>query len=119
MMSRAVSACRFAADEKGIEIKIRQLRVVVEHFFEVRHEPLGVHGIARKAAAELVVNAAGGHALAGVQHHAQGFGIALLTACERSKGLAGLGKFGGVAETAVARVVGVFEDGGGVGENGG
>ena len=54
-----------------VEVKLRELRVVVEHLLEVRHKPAGVHGIARETAAELVVNAAGGHALARVQSHAR------------------------------------------------
>ena len=71
-----VGVAGFAADQVGIEVELRQLRVVVEHLLEVRHEPFGIHGVAGEAAAELVVNAARGHAVAGVQHHAHGFVVA-------------------------------------------
>ena len=38
--------------------KFEKLRIVVEHLFEVRHEPALIHGISRKPAAEVVVDAA-------------------------------------------------------------
>ena len=47
---------RVAADEIRVEVELQQLRVVVQHFFEMRHEPLGVDGITRKPAAQLIVN---------------------------------------------------------------
>ena len=69
-MSRAdVRMTRVAADEIGVEIKLHQLRVVVEHFFEMRHEPFGIHGVTRETAAELIMDAARRHLLAGVQNH--------------------------------------------------
>src|SRR5208282_5877758 len=55
-----------------VEVKLRKLRVVVEHLLKVRHEPSGIHGVAREAAAKLVVDAAGGHAFAGVQNYPRG-----------------------------------------------
>ena len=55
-----------AADEKGVEVKLRELRIVIEHLLEMRHEPLGVHGVAREAAAKLVVNSPSIHAVASV-----------------------------------------------------
>ncbi len=38
--------------------KFEELCIVVEHFFEMRHEPALVDRIARKAAAEMIVNSA-------------------------------------------------------------
>ena len=64
---------RVAADEVGIQIELRELRVVVEHFLEVRHEPVRVHGVTREAAAELIVDAARRHLVASMQNHPRGF----------------------------------------------
>src|SRR6185369_9106154 len=50
-----------ASDRIGSEIAGDQERVVVEHLFEMRHEPALVDRIAMKTAAELIVNAAAGH----------------------------------------------------------
>ena len=84
--------------------------LVVEHLLEVRHEPPGVHRVTRKPAAQLVVNAAGRHAVAGVQHHARGF-IVLKTfrAAQQQRWQAGLRKFGSATKTPVARVIGGLE----------
>ena len=38
--------------------KLEELRIVVEHFLEVRHQPALVDRVAREAAAEMVVDAA-------------------------------------------------------------
>ena len=85
-----------------VEIKLRELRVVVEHLLEMRHEPFGVHGIAREAAAELVVNAAGGHALAGVQNHPHGLVVVkAFRAAQQERRNARLRKFRRAAEAAV------------------
>jgi hypothetical protein len=46
-------------------------RVVVQHLLEVRHEPLGVHAVAGKAAAHLIVQPAAGHLPVRVLHHLQ------------------------------------------------
>jgi hypothetical protein len=47
---------------------VDQRRVVVEHLFEVRDEPLVVHRIAREAAAQMVVDAALAHLGERVRH---------------------------------------------------
>ena len=92
-------------NQVGIEIELRELRLVVEHLLEMRHEPFGVHRVTREPAAQLVVNAAGGHAVAGVQHHARGFLVVkTFRAAQQQRWQAGLRKFGRAAETAVARV---------------
>lgn len=59
------------AGQVCFEVKLDELGVVVEHFFEVRDQPGGVDGIACEAAAEVIVDSAGVHALAGFDHHAQ------------------------------------------------
>ena len=53
----------------GREVRAREQRVVVEHLLEVRHEPDRVDRVAVEAAAELVVDAAVGHALERAQRH--------------------------------------------------
>ena len=59
---------RIAADQAGIEIKIDQLGIVIEHFLEVRDEPFFIHRVAGEAAAQLVIHAAGRHPAAGEEH---------------------------------------------------
>ena len=51
------------------EVRAREQRVVVEHLLEVRHEPDRVDRVAVEAAAELVVDAAVGHAPQRAQRH--------------------------------------------------
>ena len=45
---------------------------IIEHFFEVRHVPFGIDGVAVEAAAEVIVHAARGHFAQGVDGHAAG-----------------------------------------------
>ena len=44
-----------------LKITDRELRLVVEHFLEVRHEPFRIHRVAVEAAAHVVVQATLGH----------------------------------------------------------
>ena len=61
-MSRAIAfEFRFARDLKSVEIGDRQLRLVVEHFFEMRHVPEGIDRVAMKPAAEMIVHSARRH----------------------------------------------------------
>ena len=107
---RHVGETRLAADEIRVEVEIEQLRVVVEHFFKVRHPPFGIHRVTGETAAELIVDATGGHAVTGVQDHARGFVVLEpLGVTQQKRGLARLGKLGGAAETAVLRVVGFLK----------
>ena len=50
-------------------VNIKKLSVVVQHLFEMWHDPLAVHRIAREAATELVVHAPKGHSRACGLHH--------------------------------------------------
>ena len=50
-----------AGEQPAVEVQADQQRVVVEHLLEVRHQPHAVDGVAGEAAAEVVVDAAGGH----------------------------------------------------------
>ena len=71
-----VSVLFLAADEVGVEVEVEQLRVVVEHFLKVRHEPFLINRVPRETAADLVVHAAGCHLVARVQHHADAILVA-------------------------------------------
>ena len=52
---------RIARDLECVEIGARKLRLVVEHFFEVRDVPETVNRVAVETAAEMVVHSAVGH----------------------------------------------------------
>jgi len=58
-----------------MDVHPRELRVVVQHLLEVRHEPFGVSRIAVEAAAQLVVDAAVGHCVQGPARHGQGAAV--------------------------------------------
>ena len=65
---------RLAGHLEGLEIEPGQLSVVVEHFLEMRHEPVGIDRVAVEAAADLVVQATLCHAPAGEEHRVQQVG---------------------------------------------
>ncbi len=52
---------RIAGQPIRAGVNARELRVVVQHLLEVRYMPARVRGVARKAAADMVVDAASGH----------------------------------------------------------
>src|SRR5438067_11328041 len=52
---------RLAADLKCFEISSCELGLVVEHFLEMRHVPVGVDRIPMEAATEMIVDSAGRH----------------------------------------------------------
>ena len=104
-----------AAHQAGVEIQLRQLRVVIEHLLEMRHQPFRIHRVAGEAAAQVIVDAARRHAVAGVQHHADGVRVAEARGvAQQELRLAGLGELGRAAEPAVLRVVALLEEGAGV-----
>ena len=73
-MSRAdIGVLPVARDLEGFEVGDGELRLVVQHLLEVRHEPVLVHRVAMEAAAELIVHAALGHLAQGEQHHVERF----------------------------------------------
>ncbi len=85
--------------------KFEELGVVVEHLFEVGHQPALIHRVSREAAAEMVVDATLAHAIGGVEHGGAQF-VATAPAPGPPQELEGhgLGKLGGVAEAAMGRV---------------
>ena len=62
-LARALREQQVAAAPEGQRQQLQQLRVVVQHLLEMRHQPALVDRIAREAAAEMVVDAALAHAL--------------------------------------------------------
>src|SRR5580704_4561450 len=54
----ALAIERLAVALIGDRQEFEKLRIVVEHLFEMRREPTLVHRVARKAAAEMIVDAA-------------------------------------------------------------
>ena len=57
-----------------LEIIQGDLGLIVEHFLEMRHEPLLVDRVPVEAAAQMVVQPALGHFLQGVPRHLHGVG---------------------------------------------
>jgi hypothetical protein len=62
---------RFARDLESVEICDRELRLVVEHFFEMWHVPQGIDRVAMEATSEMIVNSARRHFAQRVQIHRQ------------------------------------------------
>ena len=86
----------------GVQVQAGQQGVVVQHLFKVRHQPVAIGGIAVKAAANLVVDAAVRHLVQGQFHHFQGAGVeAVAVVAQQELRRHRLGELGGAAETAV------------------
>ena len=62
-LARALAEKLLAAALIGQRQQLQELCVVVKHLLEMRHQPALVHRVARKAAAEVIVNAALTHAI--------------------------------------------------------
>ena len=58
---RALAEERLAGADIGEREQFEKLRIVVEHLLEMRHQPALIDGIAREAAAEMIVDAAFAH----------------------------------------------------------
>ena len=56
-----LEVARLAGELPGVEVRADEQRVVVEHLLEVGDQPLPVDRVAGEAAADVVVDAAGGH----------------------------------------------------------
>ena len=73
-MSRAdIGVLPVARDLECFQVGDGELRLVVEHLLEMRHEPALVHRVAMEAAAELIVHAALGHLAQREQRHVERF----------------------------------------------
>ena len=98
----------FAGQCPGVGIQVQQRAVVVEHFFEVRDEPLLVDGVATESAAELIDHAARRHLAQGEQRHLARLRIAAsLRLPQQEEQLAGARKLGRAREAAPHRVEGL------------
>ena len=83
-----------------------QLGVVVEHLLEVRHQPVGVGRVAVEAAAQLVVDAAGGHRVERPAGHRRAAASSPVAACRRSRNsiVIGCGNLGAPPQPPLRRV---------------
>ena len=66
-----LSVASVARELPSVGVRPCQQRVVVEHLFEVRHQPMLVGRITGEAATKLVVDAAGGHRVEAPPGHRQ------------------------------------------------
>src|ERR1700683_4142727 len=76
---RALPVKRFLKMPMRDGEEFEQLRIVVKHFLEMRHQPAFVHRVAGKAAAEMIIDAAFADM---VQRHIDGGEIARLPAAQ-------------------------------------
>ena len=60
------------SDLEGVEVGASELGLIVEHFFEVGDVPEAVDGIAVEAAAQMIMDATGGHLAEGKNGHGSG-----------------------------------------------
>ncbi len=71
---------RIRGRERRLRRDREQLAVVVQHLLEVRDHPVGVDRIPAEAAAELIVDAALGHAREGERRHVERLEVGLIVA---------------------------------------
>ncbi len=89
-----------------VGVRAAEQGVVVQHLLEVRHDPLAVDGVAGEAAAELVVDAAARHPLAGLGGHLEGaLGAGAGVVPQQELDDHGRRELGRAAEAAVRRVI--------------
>ena len=92
-------------DLVALQVGLREQGVVVEHLFEVGDQPALIRGVAGKAAADLVIHPALGHAIQGLGRHGQGCSVAgPAVVSEEKRDLRGRGKLGRGPESPVRRV---------------
>src|SRR6266446_9486912 len=108
-VARGRGKLRIARDLKTIEISAGQLRLIVKHFLEMRHVPVGVDRIPVKSATEMIVYSTSRHLSQCQQDHFQGvlpgirIPIARVEARQKIKRDRAR-KFWGATETAFLRV---------------
>ena len=79
-----------AGGDRGLRVERQQRAVVVQHLLEVRDRPVAVDRVAAEAAAELVVDAALGHALQRERRHVERLRSGSVPPRSRASGAAGL-----------------------------
>jgi len=106
---------RLAGDLPGVQIDARQLGVIVKHLFEMRHAPVGIGGVAGKAAAHHIVHTAARHAVQRVEGRFERIAVdfdADKMRVEKSRGISVLERFVRHDVTPVAgRITDAEEDG--------
>ena len=103
--ARGCGVLRVAGDLERFQVGDGELRLVVEHLLEVRHEPALVHRVAMEAAAELIVHAALGHLAQREQRHVERFLVLGARVVAQQEVVdRGARKLGRAAEAAQARV---------------
>ena len=100
-----------AGDHPTVQVGAGEERLVVEHLLEVRHEPVRVDRVAVEAAADLVVDAAGGHRVERAGDHLQHLGRAgsVPAEVEQQRDRHRLGELGRATEAAEPAVELVLE----------
>ena len=101
---------RVAQNLERVEIGDGELRLVVKHFFEVRHVPVTINRVTMKPAADVIVHSARSHFAQREQRHVESVfaGIALGIACVESGEKIESDwprKFRSIAESAFLRVI--------------
>jgi hypothetical protein len=87
------------------EIGFGQQRIVVEHFLEMRRQPLSIDRVTMKTPANLIVNAAAGHVVQRRSGHVQQLLIAGMQVLTQQQGNgSGVGEFWRTTEAAPRRV---------------
>ena len=105
-LERHRPGARVGRARRGLGVGPQEQRVVVEHLLEVRHAPDRIDAVAGEAAAELVVDAAGGHRL----ERSDGHRAQLLVALSQQEAERPVGReLGGTAEARVLRIEGRAE----------
>ena len=113
--ARGPGVALVASVEMGVDQVDRDLRLVVEHFFKMRHEPGLVHGVAVEAAAKVIVQPSHSHVAEGGVGHLDGGAAGLGGGAledgdsEEEIEVGGAGEFGCAAEAAVGGVEALVE----------
>ena len=101
-LARAIGEGRIGPQRVDQRQQFEDLRIVVEHLLEMRHEPFGVGRVAGVAAAEMIVDAARVHRL---EHRAQSLAEGRIAAAEHLVPEKAedrrIGEFGRAAEAAM------------------
>jgi hypothetical protein len=71
-VARGRGELRIACYLKSVEISAGQLRLIVKHFLEMRHVPMGVDRIPMKSTADVIVHSTSRHFSQCQQDHFQG-----------------------------------------------
>src|SRR5438874_5629370 len=104
-IARGRGELRIVCYLKSVEISAGQLRLVVKHFLEMRHVPVGIDRIPVKSTTDMIAHSAGRHLSQCQQSHFQGVLPGIRIRIARVKARQKIkrdraGKFWGATETA-------------------